>query len=219
MTGVTKLKLDHLVITSPQLDLGVSYISQNLGVTLQPGGEHGSMGTHNALLKLGDSIYLEVIAPNPNSKKPEGPRWFNLDLLKSYSAPRFVTWVVRTNDIYATRAASSKPLGKIIDMKRGDFEWLITIPADGSMTLDGIAPVLIEWKTPGHPTEILPESGCSLMQLEAYHPEPAKIKELFDSIGVPEVISVFPSPAGRQPYLIAYIKTQTGMKKISGQPF
>ena len=43
------------------------------------GGSHPGLGTHNALLSLGDESYLEIIAPDPTQPKPDHPRIFGLD--------------------------------------------------------------------------------------------------------------------------------------------
>ncbi len=63
-------QIDHIVITAPDLGAGAELVRRSLGVMPQAGGEHARMGTHNLLLKLGDSLYLEVIAPNPNAPEP-----------------------------------------------------------------------------------------------------------------------------------------------------
>jgi glyoxalase-like protein len=203
--------IDHIVITAPNLAVGVEFLRQSLGVMPQVGGEHPRMGTHNFLLKLGDSLYLEVISPNPDASKPERPRWFELDAVRS---PRLATWVARTTDIHSTLAASSEPLGKIEPMSRGQLNWLITIPSDGSLPLDGIAPTLIEWHTEAHPATRLQDVGCSLVQLEAFHPEAPRISALLKSISVQGEISVVALPVGEQPYLAAHIETPSGLKKL-----
>src|SRR5256885_16222455 len=104
--------IDHLVIAASDLGVGADLVRRSLGVTPQPGGEHARMGTHNLVLKLGDSLYLEVIAPNPKSAQPGRPRWFELDDLMPDSPPRLATWAARTDDIRSTLAASSEPLGE-----------------------------------------------------------------------------------------------------------
>lgn len=101
--------LDHLVVTAPTLAIGTEYVRDALGVTPEQGGEHVRMGTHNCLLKLGDSIYLEVIAVNPDAPPPKQLRWFELDEAESNEVPRLATWVVRTNDIKAALTACATP--------------------------------------------------------------------------------------------------------------
>ena len=105
--------VDHLTITAPSLASGLEYVRQALGVTPQAGGEHPRMGTHNLLLKLGDSVFLEVISVNPEAPSPNRPRWYELDRPDLNSGPRLATWVVRTNDIGAAAAASPVSMGSI----------------------------------------------------------------------------------------------------------
>jgi hypothetical protein len=71
--------IDHLTVTAPTLESGAEYVRRALGVTPGPGGQHPRMGTHNLLLRLGESAFLEVIAPEPGSCRPDRPRWFGLD--------------------------------------------------------------------------------------------------------------------------------------------
>jgi hypothetical protein len=66
-------QIDHIVIASPSLDAGVKYVYETLGVMPQLEGVHTQMGTHNYLLRLGNSTYLEVIAINPDAPKMERP--------------------------------------------------------------------------------------------------------------------------------------------------
>lgn len=207
--------IDHIVITAPDLASGAEYVRRALGVAPQAGGEHPRMGTHNALLKLGDAVYLEVISPNPNAPTPERPRWFELDNLNSNAPPRLATWVARTADICSTLSACSEPLGNVEPMSRGQLNWLITVPADGHLPFNGIAPALIEWQTDAHPATRLQNMECSLVKLGAFHPETSRIAALLKSIGVEGEISVAPLPADEQPYLVAHIQTPTGLRKLS----
>ena len=57
-------EIDHIVITSPSLDAGVNYVYETLGVMPQLGGVHTRMGTHNYLLRLDNSTYLEIFKDN-----------------------------------------------------------------------------------------------------------------------------------------------------------
>lgn len=207
--------IDHLTITAPNLEVGAEFVSQTLGVMPQRGGEHLRMGTHNLLLRLGDALFLEVISPNPEAPRPERARWFALDNLTAEASPRLATWVARTTDIHTTVTGSSEALGLIEPMARGTLNWLITIPADGSLPLGGIAPALIEWQAEPHPAAKLQDSGLSLHKLELCHPEPDQIAGLLKSIECQGPVSVSPVSKGAAPYLVAHINTPTGPRTLS----
>jgi len=211
---VPRCHIDHLTITAPSLAVGVEFVARTLGVMPQVGGEHPRMGTHNYLLKLGDSVFLEVISPNPDAPKPERPRWFELDNQKSNTPPKLATWVARTTDIHSTLATCSEPLGKVEPLSRGQLNWLMTIPSDGSLPFNGIAPTLIEWHTEAHIATKLQDVGCSFVRLETFHPEAQRISALLKSISLEGEISVAPLPAREQPYLVAYIQSPSGLRKL-----
>jgi len=196
------------------LDAGVRYVYETLGVSPQAGGVHATMGTHNALLKLGSSTYLEVIAINPDLQKPDRPRWFSLDKLSSTAKPKLLTWVARTNDIMQAAAISSLTLGNIESMSRGELNWLITIPADGRLTFDGIAPSLIQWSNEMHPASKLTEVECSLIRIDGFHPSAKAINDTLTSIGFNGSFSAKQIAESESPHLVAYIQTPSGIRKF-----
>lgn len=206
-------KLDHIAVTAPSLEAGVEYVRQALGVTPQAGGEHPRMGTHNYCLKLGEKVYLEVISINPKAPGPNRPRWFQLDEQDSNQVARLATWIVRTDDIQAAKSASPVFSGDIESMSRGQIDWHITIPKDGSLPLDGVAPTLIQWQGI-HPADTLQDLGCSLIRLEGFHSEAEQVKAMLESIGFHGDFSVSPLATGEQPYLIAHINTPTGQRQL-----
>lgn len=212
---MTSCYIDHITITAPNLEVGAAFVQHTLGVMPQKGGEHPCMGTHNLLLRLGDALFLEVISPNPDAPRPDRARLFALDSLSADAQPRLATWVARTNDIQAVAAASSEALGQIEPMSRGALDWLITIPADGSLVLDGIAPSVIEWHGEPHPAAKLHDCGLSLVKLELFHPEPDRISVLLQSIKCQGPISVSPAGKGTSPYLVAHINTPKGLRMLS----
>ncbi|MFO7577845.1 MAG: VOC family protein [Pelovirga sp.] len=207
--------IDHIAITAPSLAVGADFVRDVLGVTPLTGGEHPRMGTHNLLLRLGEALYLEVVAPNPQAPAPARPRWFALDRLRPDSAPALSTWVARTTDIGATAAASSEALGEIEPMSRGALNWLITIPADGSVPLDGVAPALIEWQTEVHPATRLPDSGLRLAELKIFHPDPDRVERLLCSLGFAGPIRVAAPPGEGAAHLLARINTPQGLRELS----
>ncbi len=160
-------RLDHITLTAPTLEAGADYVRRQLGVEPQPGGEHPHMGTHNRLLRLGEAMFLEVIAVNPAAPAPNRPRWFALDHLAADATPRVAAWVAACEDIDAAVAAAAPlALGNIEAMTRGQASWRITIPADGSLPLQGVAPSLIQWTVTAHPASRLEDRGCTLVALE-----------------------------------------------------
>jgi len=205
---------DHLVLTAATLAQGMAYVEQTLGIRPRRGGEHVRMGTHNALLKLGHGFYLEVIAINPAAPPPQRPRWFGLDQLATNVHPHLASWVVRTDDIEAAVAASAIPPGTVQAMSRGALEWLITIPDDGALVLDGVMPSIIQWHSANHPSEQLPDLGCSLVSLEGFHAQATTISSTLQAIGMHNPVPIHPLRADQQPHLLVSIQTPTGVHTL-----
>jgi len=207
--------LDHLVLATHDLAQGAAWLEDHLGVPLSPSGVHVAMGTHNRLLKLGPSLYLELIAVDPNAPVPPWPRWFALDTPRMQARlaerPRLIHWVARSTDILAESAACPEPLGEITPMQRGDFEWLITVPGNGHLPGDGLVPTLIEWRVPRHPAATLPEAGCALLKLEGFHPDPESIRTSLAALGLEAALALH---AGKEAELVAYVETPRGLREL-----
>ncbi|MCF8179601.1 MAG: VOC family protein, partial [Sulfuritalea sp.] len=168
---------DHLVLATRDLDRGAGWLENLLGVSLAPGGRHERMGTHNRLLSLGDDLYLELIAIDPQAPSPSRPRWFALDrLTPELEWPRLIHWVARSENIQAEVELGGEALGEILPMERGDFRWRITVPTDGHLPADGLVPTLIQWDVSFHPTQRLPDAEGGLVKLEALHEQPERIR-------------------------------------------
>lgn len=67
------MKLDHLILGISDLDKGISDFEELTGVRAQFAGVHPNIGTHNALMSLGDEMYLEIIAPQVPNAELNGP--------------------------------------------------------------------------------------------------------------------------------------------------
>lgn len=172
------------------------------------------MGTHNCLLKLGERVYLEVIAIDPSAPKPPHPRWFRFDSSATNDPPRLCGWVARTNDINSASRAASHLLGNIEPMNRGTLDWLITVPGDGSLPFEGVAPMLIQWESRSHPASRLPDKGCSLVRLEGIHPQASVIQRLLQAIGFQDEFVVSMPLHGEAPHLVAHIQTPRGLCRL-----
>src|SRR5688500_4542289 len=97
------MKIDHLIYAAPELEAAVDDIEGRMGVRAAAGGKHVGIGTHNALIGLGGSTYLELIAPDPDQPPPNVARPFGVDDVR---APRLVGWALAVDDIDAAVAAA-----------------------------------------------------------------------------------------------------------------
>lgn len=207
-----QLALDHLVVAAASLDAGADWLEARLGARPVPGGKHAAMGTHNALLGLGPGAFLEVIAIDPDATPPPRPRWFDLDEPRMRArlpeGPALVHWVVRSRRIDDDARACDFDLGEILALRRGDFTWRITVPADGHLPARGLVPTIIQWSTPEHPSDRLADSGLRLVALAGEHPEPAPVRAALAKLGLADTLKV---TYGSVPRLAAMLRTPRGV--------
>lgn len=182
-------RLDHLVVAARTLAEGRAWLEAQLGVPLQPGGEHPEYGTHNALLSLGPDAYLEVIAVNPAAPPPAGPRWFGLDSAEMQerleAGPALIHWVAGVESL------SAGP--EVKELARGALRWRLTVPAGGALPMYGVAPSLIHWLTPS-PAEQLPEAGVRLSRLLLGTAHPDRLRARLEGLEFSGTVEVYEAP-------------------------
>ena len=204
--------IDHLVVAAQTLEQGCDYVESGLRVRPQPGGKHPTMGTHNALLRLGERLYLEVMAIDPEAPKPLRARWFDLDEPRMRASltdgPRLIHFVARTDDIDGLAARSPEDLGDVLPMARGEWRWRMTIPVDGHLPGRGLVPTLIQWPDERHPAEAMPDHGLSLVALAGEHPDPAPVRAAIARLGLADDVKV---TYGQSPRLAAMVRTPRGI--------
>lgn len=196
--------LDHLVVAAADLRAGRDWLERQVGCPLEPGGRHTEYGTHNALLSLGAGAYVEVIAPEQGAA-PARPRWFELDtpaMAERLSAgPALIHWVVRVGSLAG--------VPDVRELSRGENRWALTVAADGSLPLGGVAPSLIEWHTPP-PSDVLPDRGVRLAELVLTTPDAVALEPLLVGIDVPLRVTAGPTR------LTARLTTPNGQIDIGG---
>lgn len=211
-------KLDHLVIGAKDLAQGVAYVKDMFGVEIPFGGVHEMMGTHNHLMRLGEGLFLEVIAANPHMASAVYPRWYALDdpyvRQQLEWSPSLLTWVVRTDDIHALLSRTDFSFGQPQKISRGDLTWYFGLPGDGRLLASGMLPYVMQWQTEGHPASAMPDLGCSLKQLEIHHPRTEWIGNILDSIQAAPFVRLEPLSETSQPYLSAHFETPQGVKTL-----
>ncbi len=210
MEPARRCRLDHVVVAAADLDAGAAWVEERLGVAPSGGGRHPRMATHNRVMSLGP-VYLEVIAVDPAAPAPERARWFDLDnpwlaeLLRQ--GPRVLTWAVNVPDLDGIRLPV-ETWGETVPMERGDFRWLISVPADGRLPFAGAAPTVLEWRS-ALPIDSMPDSGCRLRRVRARHPEGSRLRRLLDDRGLlPGGVEILDSDAG--PGVEVEIETAAG---------
>lgn len=202
--------LDHLAVATTSID--DRRLDDLLGVDLSPGGKHARMGTHNRLLRLGATSYLELIAIDPQAAAPAHPRWFELDepamQARLAAGPRLVHWVARVE----TTELPALPfdVGPWERFQRGDLSWQLTVRADGMLPADGVVPSLICWNGAAHPAARLPDAGVTLERLELGHPRAPEVQRQLDLLGLD--VRCTPSPV---PRIVAHLRTPSGQATLA----
>jgi hypothetical protein len=203
-------RLDHITVVAPSLEIGSAYVEAALGVPPGAGRAHPGMATHNLLLALGPTVYLEVISPDPRVAPATRPRWFGLDHVMPSSTARLAAWVASTDDI---AGAAVPELGDVETMRRETHTWQITVRADGSVPLDGAAPLLIQRSSSIHPAAALPPSGLGFQRLRIRHPAAAQVITLFARIALASQPAV-EVVQGDACSLVAEIQTPFGLREL-----
>ena len=186
------ITFDHLAVTAPDLQSGITHVQTQTGLTLPKGGEHPQMATHNAITRFSDDTYLEIITPNPEAKAPTRPRWFDLDTV---TQPALNAWILRTDDIdgcLARAKALGFDLGTATALKRGNLEWRFSLTDDGKIPLGGAAPLIIQWDSAGpHPASNMADLGLRLHKIQITTPKATELTTLLAYLGLetpPEII-------------------------------
>lgn len=210
------LKLDHLTVVAPSLQQGVAHVRQQLGVEMQPGGQHPEMGTHNCLLRLGDDIFLEVIAIDPEAPPPPRVRWFGLDdaehVERAWARGDCLNgWVARTDDLARLLDRHGPVLGRSTSVSRGDRRWQFSVTEDGRLAGAGAVPAAIDWGERGSPASQMPDLGCRLEKFIIEHPDPAWLGQVYSDLGIVDPPAIHPGERLRYRAIIA---TPAGRREL-----
>jgi hypothetical protein len=169
-------QVDHILLGINDLDRGIAAFEALTGVRPVYGGKHPG-GTHNALVSLGDGLYLEILALQPNTK-PSGP-FAGLDTLRTLTP---IGWAVSATDVGDIRKrmdAAGMPLSEPSAGSR-------VTPAGATLSWQSLdlkerieqAPFFIVWgpKSP-HPSTTA-TGGCRLQRWRVAGPNHKSLEQL-----------------------------------------
>ncbi len=203
-------KLDHLLWASADLATAVDALQQRAGVRAAYGGQHPELGTHNALARLGDHTFLEVIAPDP--ALPAGTLARQLAALP---APTLLMWAARTRSAEETaaRAQAEGYAATVVEghRPRPDGEvvrWtnvFLTGHRGGTMV-----PFFIEWHQAAHPADDA-AVGLRLVSFAVETPRPESLRAVFAALDVRVAVH-----KGRRDRLAAVLDTPHGRVELTG---
>lgn len=180
------IRFDHIAIGCANLDQGAAYMAERTGLNVPVGGAHPLMGTHNLVMSTGVDTFFEVIAINPDAPNPQHKRWFGLDDA-SFPNPRPHAWILNSDDLDKDLAMAKSlgiDLGQPTTQTRGDMSWRFAVRKDGTIPLDGAAPMMMQWpKMPAHPAAKMVDLGVRIKTVSLDTPYAAKIKKLLEILG------------------------------------
>jgi len=191
--------IDHLVYACPDLEQAVARFADLAGVHAAAGGQHPGLGTHNALLSLGERTYLEIIAPDPGQQTAATALPYGLGEL---AEPGLRGWAVAPADLDAAvrqSHAAGFDYGPVVTRERrtagGEvIRWrMTTYPHDSAVA---VAPFLIDWARTPHPAAAAP-NGLALQELVICSPEPSQLARRLRVLGLDLQIEQAARPALR----------------------
>ena len=150
-----KNKIDHIVLAVPNLEEGILWVEEKLGIKPVYGGQHQTEGTHNALLNLGNECYLELLAIDFSNKKISSPRWMGIDLIDE---PTITRWAVKSDNLVkeveflknVNNLLGNYKAGSRVKADGSILKWQLSIPLPKPKV--EITPFLIDWEDSIHPT-------------------------------------------------------------------
>lgn len=184
-------QIDHIILGINDLDQGMASFEQLTGVRPVYGGKHPG-GTHNALVSLGDGVYLEIIATQPSATPP--------DFLAGLNSLRTLTpvgWAVSSTDSAEVRRRMGSAGIPLTEPSAGSR----ATPAGATLSWESLdlqkkfdeAPFFIVWGAQSpHPSTTSP-TGCKLQHWRIAGPNHGPLEQLRRTLDLPVEITDAPA--------------------------
>ncbi len=186
------MNLDHIVYGVPDLKQAIELFKKQSGVEPVIAGKHPGLGTHNAILSLGNMQYLEFIALDPEAPKKNKELPSLCSSLLDLSAAKIMTWVIRTDNLAKVvnelnalgnfqidppqSFSRTKSDGTVVAM---ELAYKKLPPAPG----DGLIPFFINWGKTPHPS-LSVACKCQIKEWYGCHPNADMLNNALHKVGI-----------------------------------
>lgn len=201
--------IDHIVYAVSNLEEGMAHFEQLTGVRPVFGGYHTTKGTKNALVRLGGTAYLELLAVDHENTTVSRSRWMGVDLVNE---PMLTRWSLKSDNLALDSEVLKKhqaDMGVIQGGERktavGDWlRWQMILPL--AEPLVEVVPFFTDWQNSSvHPAAAL-DDRCVIIELKLAHPNPAQVQATMDALAAGVVVE-----KGESPKISLHLQTPRGV--------
>ena len=208
-----QVKLDHILLGTPDLDTGSRHFTRLTGVTPIAGGAHPGFGTRNHLVSLGSDAFLELIAPDPAQSIAGMDR---AEAIAALPYPTLLTFAIQTTDkdaICQEAEAAGLTVVRRTPMHRTRpdgvrLDW--TVIHFSHPDYGATIPFAIDWQGSPHPSGTTP-AGCTIKRFTVQHPQPAPLAAIYAGLGIDTVVQ-----GGIRPGFVLVLDTPAGEVCFTG---
>jgi len=180
-------QIDHLVYTVPDLEAAMDWFEKLSGIRPTFGGYHTTQGTKNAVINLGNSRYLELLAADEENKAIQPPRWMGVDFLEKAQMTR---WSLKSNDLPTDSTILKEYQQEMGTIQGGQrkttsgnlLTWEMIMPLAAPQI--EVMPFMTDWQHSAvHPTDAMGEQ-CELISMAFTHPNPNLLQPTLAKLGL-----------------------------------
>lgn len=162
------LSFDHFILGVDDLNEAMTSFNMLTGVLPVYGGGHPTLGTHNALVSLGNGSYFELLSIDPVNVTGSNS---TIESLKSHKLPKLIGWALEIVDLEKTAQALISADLSMSPLQKGsrktpegvvlNYEFAAIV---GLSNTKNIVPFFIKWVETAHPSQTSP-IGCHLQDV------------------------------------------------------
>ncbi len=179
-------KIDHLVYATTNFEDSIEWFEDISGVRPVFGGYHKAKGTKNALVRIGDKMYLEILGIDESNDSIKKNRWMGIDLL---TKPQLTRWALASDNLEKDASCLKSYDQHLGEIKAGSrkkqngntLAWEMIMPL-AKPAID-LLPFMIDWGKSVHPAQNL-NAACKLKCLNFCHPKALEIEQIFKKLGL-----------------------------------